>query len=284
MAAPAWSVNPVNSSELTLSAANVPPSPATAGRPDVADAVARARALIRELKFDEALAILRPLTRGGQVHTNVRFLVGLAAIEASRLPDVDAAERKALLDEAIASLRFILIDRPGLVRVRLELARAFFYKGRGQPVAGAFRAGAGGRARRRPWPANVQRFLARIRARRGWRMHVGAAIAPDTNIGGTSAKRTLYIWGLPFQRDAEELTTSGVGISLWAGGEYRHPIDDGLGLRAGGDISRRDYAGERFDPAVSVGPCRPALAGGQEHGGEPARQRPPPLDGQCALS
>ena len=256
MAAPAWSVNPVNSSELTLSAANVPPSPATAGQPDVADAVARARALIRELKFNEALAILRPQTRGGRVDTNVRFLFGIAAIEASRLPDVAAAERDALLDEAIAALRFMLIDRPGLVRVRLELARAFFYKGEDSLSRRHFERVLAGE----PPPAvaaNVQRFLVRIRARRGWRMHAGAAIAPDTNIGGTSAKRTLYIWGLPFQRDAEELTTSGVGISVWAGGEYRYPLDDGLRLRAGGDISRRDYAGERFDRLFLSGHAGP---------------------------
>ena len=259
MAAPAWPVNSSEltlSDELTLSAANAPPSPATAGRPDAADAAARARALIRERKFNEALAILRPLTRDERVHTNVRFLLGIAAIEASRLPDVDEAERDVLLDEAIASLRFMLIDRPGLVRVRLELARAFFYKGEDSLSRRHFEWVLAGE----PPPAvaaNGQRFLARIRARRGWRMHVGGGIAPDTNIGGTSTERILYIWGLPFQRDAEELTTSGVGVSLWAGGEYRYPLDDGLGLRAGGDISRRDYAGERFDRLFLSGHAGP---------------------------
>ena len=243
MAAPAW---PVSSGELTLSAANAQPSPATAGRPDVGASVARARALIRELKFNEALEVLRPLTGGGRVHASALFLFGFAAIEASRRPDVAEAERDALLDDAVGALRFLLIDRPDLVRVRLELARAFFYKGEDglsrehfERVLAASPPG--------PVTANVRQFLARIRARRGWRMHVGAAIAPDTNIGGTSGERIVYIAGLPFERDAEELTTSGVGISLWGGGEYRYPIDDGLGLRAGGDISRRDYGGQRFD-------------------------------------
>ena len=252
-AAPAWSVN---SSELTLSAANVPPSPANTGRPDAGDPVAQARALIRELKFNEALAILRPLTRGERVHANVLFLFGFAAIEASRLPGVAEAERDALLDEAIASLHVMLIDRPDLVRVRLELARAFFYKGEDSLSRGHFERVL---ASEPPAPValNVQRFLAQIRARRGWRMHVGAAIAPDTNIGGTSAERIVYIAGLPFQRDAEELTSSGVGISVWAGGEYRYPLDDGLGLRAGGDISRRDYAAERFDRLFLSGHAGP---------------------------
>ncbi len=243
VAAPAWS------------AANAPPSPAAAG-PDVGDPVARARALIREFKFNEALAVLRPLTRGGGAHADVLFLFGFAAIEASRQPDIAEAERDALLDDAIGSLRVMLNDRPGLVRVRLELARAFFYKGEDSLSRRHFERVLAGE----PPPAvaaNVQRFLAQIRARRGWRMHAGAAIAPDTNIGGTSAQRTLYIWGLPFQRDAEELTTSGVGVSVWAGGEYRYPLDGGLGLRAGGDISRRDYAGERFDRLFLSGHAGP---------------------------
>ena len=72
------------------------------------------------------------------------FLIGLAATGASQQPDLADDEREALLDEAIASLHTMLIDRPGLVRVRLELARAFFLKGRGQPGAPPLRAGAGG--------------------------------------------------------------------------------------------------------------------------------------------
>ena len=28
----------------------------------------------------------------------------------------------------------------------------------------------------------------------------------------------------PFERDAEELTSSGVGLVLWGGGEYQYPI------------------------------------------------------------
>ena len=76
-------------------------------------------------RYGEALAVLRPLTRGERVHANVLFLLGVAAIEVARLPDAAPAARDALLDEAIASLRVMLIDRPDLVRVRLELARAF---------------------------------------------------------------------------------------------------------------------------------------------------------------
>ena len=38
-----------------------------------------------------------------------------------------------------------------------------------------------------------------------------------------------------------------MGLSLWTGGEYQHPLGERVRLRAGGDLSRREYAGARFD-------------------------------------
>ena len=233
-----------------LNAAASPPSSAP-----VAD-VSGAQALVRAGKFKEALTVLRPLVRGRAVEANVLFHIGLAATGASQQPDLADDERDALLDEAIAALHTMLIDRPGLVRVRLELARAFFLKGEdslarvhfervlaGKPVA--------------PVVANVQRFLAEIRARRRWTMYLGAAMSPDSNIGGASDGQIIYINDLPFRRDAEELTTSGIGVSVWTGGEYQYPLGDRLRLRLGGDLSRQDYGGSKFDQtsaSVHAGP------------------------------
>ena len=90
--------------------------------------VRAARALVKQGRHIEALRILRPLTKGHPDRTDVLFLIGLSAIEASRRLPAKEKEKTALLDEAVAALRAILIDRPGLVRVRLELARAFFFK------------------------------------------------------------------------------------------------------------------------------------------------------------
>ena len=57
------------------------------------------------------------------------FHIGLAAVGGSQKPGVREDLRNVLLDEAIASFRTMLIQWPELVRVRLELARAFFLKG-----------------------------------------------------------------------------------------------------------------------------------------------------------
>ena len=140
----------------------------------------------------------------------------------------------------------MLIDQPGLIRVRLELARAFFYKGEDGLSQEHFERVLAGNPPA-PVVANVQRFLTLIRARRRWSMHLGFAVAPDTNIGGTSDERIIYIFGLPFRRDAEDLTTSGVGLSVWGGGEYQHPLGDRVRLRLGMNASRREYSGGRFD-------------------------------------
>ena len=111
-----------------LGANDPPPSASTAAR-SLAGAVAETRALVRTGKFEEALAILRPLSAAHPDHLTVRFQIGIAAIGKSHRPGVSEKERDALLDEAIAQFRFMLVREPSLVRVRLELARAFFLKG-----------------------------------------------------------------------------------------------------------------------------------------------------------
>ena len=222
------------------------PSSAQEEPSSVTSGVTEARTLFKARRFQEALAILRPLMKTYPERNNVRFLVGLVAIEASRQAGVDAADREGLLDEAIAALRTMLIDQPGLLRVRLELARAFFYKREDSLSQEHFERVLAGNPPD-PVVTNVRVFLSRIRARRRWNMHLGFAVAPDTNIGGTSNERIIYIFGLPFRRNADSFTTSGVGLSVWGGGEYQHPLGDRVRLRLGMDASRREYSGGKFD-------------------------------------
>ena len=233
------------------------PASEAAEAPPLAEAGAvAARTLIDQGRFDEALDVLRPLERARENAPDVTFLLGLAATQASQMPGLAEEERDTLLDEAIAAFRSMLIDRPELVRVRLELALAFFFKGEddlsrthfehvlaGNPPAAVV--------------ANVRRFLAEIRARRRWSLHAGFALAPDTNIGASSDERIIYIGGLPFRRDQEELTTSGIGLSVWTSGEYQYPLGDRHRLRAGAFASRRDYPSSQFDRMFVAGHAGP---------------------------
>ena len=232
------------------------PSPAAAGEPAAAG-LAEARALMEQGRFLDALKVLRPLAEAHDpVPPDVLFLIGLAGIEASQRPDLPEKARDALLDASIQALRTMLIRDPALVRARLELARAFFLKHEDSLARRNFEQVLAGDLPP-PVVANVQRFLREIRARRRWSMYFGAALTPDSNIGSASDERFIQILGLPFRRDAAELTTSGVGLSVWTGGEYHHPLRDRVRLRAGADVSRREYAGSEFDQtnlSVHAGP------------------------------
>ena len=172
------------------------------------------------------------------------FREGMEAVEAAG--QVDGSMRDELLDHAIERFREMLVADPTLVRVRLELARAFYLRGKDRLAKRHFEQVLAGEV-----PSsvafNVRQFLSKIRARRRWTATFGIALAPDTNLGGGSDERIIYIYGLPFTRDAEELTESGIGLSVWTGGEYQYPLRDRLRLRAGVNASRREYSGRQFD-------------------------------------
>ena len=237
-------------------AEKAPPPPSASDRTAVGGGVAKARVLMKVRRYEDALTILRPLARGRTVHADVLFLIGLSAIEVSQKPDIAETKRDALLDEAIAALHTMLVGRPGLIRIRLELARAFFLKGEDKLAKRHFEQVLAGKP-----PAavalNVNRFLNIMRARKRWSLRLGMALAPDSNIGAGSDERIIYINGLPFRRNQEELTTSGIGISAWLGGEYQYPLEERWRLRAGGDISRKEYRESRFDQMTVAGHVGP---------------------------
>ena len=205
-----------------------------------------------------ALLLLLPLPAAAQ-DISALFHEGMKAVEQA-VVEQDEDRRDALLDEAIATFREMLVADPGLVRVRLELARAFFFKGEDSLARRHFEAVLAGGVPE-PVAANIHAFLAEMRARRRWSINAGFALAPDSNIGAGSEERTIFIpvFGqpLPFERDAEELTSSGIGVSVWGGAEYQVPIGERLRLRAGGDAARREYSGSQFDQlylATHLGP------------------------------
>ena len=218
-----------------------PPEP-----PPAAGSVDDARVLIEGGRFGEALVILAPMIQSDAVEANVAFLYGLAALGAAQQPELAEETREALLSQAVAAFRAMLIDNPRLLRVRLELARAFYLMGEDDLARRHFEIVL---AADPPEAvvANVTNFLSIIQSRRRWKFNVGAALAPDSNIGGTSEERTIYIFGLPFERNVEELTTSGIGVSLWGGAEYHYPVLDDVRIRAGGQFARREYEQSQFD-------------------------------------
>ena len=219
-------------------------------------ALMEARTLVKVGHFEKALSILRPFVHSHPHSTDLQFLVGFAAIEYSRQSGISDALRRELLNDSIQAFRTILTNRPELVRVRLELARAYFLKGEDGLARNHFERVLAGNP---PTAvvANIQRFIADIRARRRWTVYFSAGLAPDTNIGASSDEEIIYFFDLPFRRTATDLTTSGVGLSIWTGGEYQYPLGNRVRLRIGGDVGGQEYAGSRFDRSslsVHAGP------------------------------
>ena len=206
-------------------------------------------------EVEAAIDAVRPHLQRDARAVELLFEAGMTTLGSAQVtPPSETVRREALLDASIALFRAILAEHPDFARARLELARAFFLRGRD------------GLARRHfervlaanppaPVVANINRHLAIIRARKRWSGYFGTALLPDTNIGAASASETVLIdvFGqqLPFTLD-DGGEQSGIGLSVWAGGEYLEPLVPNWLIRIGGDISRREYAGSKFD-GMSLG-------------------------------
>ena len=224
-------------------------APATQAAPVSVDSqIGTATALLADGDWEAAFAILQPLTARDVRASELLFETGMATLGAAHRPGIGVAERDVLLDVSITAFREILAAYPELTRVRLELARAFFLKRQDGLARRQFERVLAGDVPA-PVVANVNRFLAEIRARRRWSAHGGIGLAPDTNIGAAPAQEAQLVdtpFGrLPFTPD--ERPTSGVGVLLWGGWEYQRPLGERTRLRFGGNVSRREHAGSRFD-------------------------------------
>ena len=256
------------------------------------DEVERAREMIFAGDPATALDLLRPLAEDAPDDTDAWFFRGMAAAAAANLPPdrpgapTDDAARRALRDEAAASYRHILERRPGLAGARLELARILFERGRcleepddllehllGDDCDAAAhhlrRALAGGLP---PEIAEaVSRLLGAVRARKRVSGSFGMSIAPDSNVNAATSARRIATRlvnvftgeGLEFEIEERARATSGVGVTVSASGEYRHPVsfrpvsNSATRLRFGTSLYRREYRGQRFDDmtlALLAGP------------------------------
>jgi tetratricopeptide (TPR) repeat protein len=166
------------------------------------------------------------------------------------------AMRRGDYGTAIAAFRAILRRSPGLQRVRLDLARAYFLAGDDAAARHHFdRAAAAG------LPTRVQQrvddYLDRMKRRKRWSINVTIGIAPDSNINAATASNIVHIYGLPFHLDPSARKTSGIGISGQLGAAYHLPLTNALQLRIAGRIDEMNYSGKSFDHRTlsgSVGP------------------------------
>ena len=101
----------------------------------------------------------------------------------------------------------ILAQRPGLTRVRLELAQAYYLAGRDDKARYHFNTSL---ADELPSSAEavVESFLRGIDARKRWSVSLSASLLPETR---RSDHEEVLIGGVPFRLDENARASSGVG-------------------------------------------------------------------------
>ena len=160
------------------------------------------RLLLRAGKLREARALLERARPDGEAGRIERlFLLGRIALR------LGMPRRAAERFEAALALR------PGLTRVRLELARALHLAGRDDEARRQLRLA---RADGLPPPvaAAVEGFLRRIDARRRWSASLSAAALPDVK---RANREVVRIGGVPFRLNEDARSSSGAGARVSAG-------------------------------------------------------------------
>lgn len=157
---------------------------------------------------------------------------------------------------AVRQYRRILADFPGLVRVRLELARSFFVLGEDELADYHFRLVLAGDLPEEV-EANVRRYLREIRQRRRWSFDIGTSVLHNTNINVRPRSRHHEIHGLPFQLSEDSVARSGIGIGTQVFGEYRDSLNQGLLVRIGGMVDHTHYSNSEFNQTIAAGHLGP---------------------------
>ena len=227
-----------------------------------------ARAALEQGNVDDAAFLLEGIGAGEGDIDAVDFLHGTVALH------------RGEWQAAIERFRAILARDPDLLRVRLDLALAYFNAGEDGSAARHFRQALG--AEDLPEAARVRAlaFLDLIRRRKTWSVTGSLALAPDTNINNATSARSVELFGLPAQLSEDARETSGIGLNANIGGGYEARLAPDLRFRTSASLRTRTYSESQFNDrtlSLRAGPrllferfdLRPELtAQGRELGGE----------------
>jgi hypothetical protein len=219
-----------------------------------------------------------------RTHVDLRWLVGLGCAASASVTFAQPVQQTAAFDPAIqrkfvdgmtsfaagnyryaeAMFRHILDRDPGLLRVRLELARTLFMEKKDEAADYHFRLAA---AEHPPVQVvrNIVRFREAIRARRSWRFNFDIGIAPDSNINSATEKQTVDIYGLPFQLDPDARARSGTGTFVGGDASIRLNRFGKVPIYLGVYGRWLRYGDHRFDDTYAGAEAGPEfqLAGGR---------------------
>ncbi len=201
---------------LIATAAQAESSSPTAQAPPGLTDMQTGRFLLRAGRLEHARAFLRQ-ARPSEEEEEIERLFLLGQIEM----------RLGLPRQAAERFEAILVRRPGLTRVRLELARAYYLTGRDDKAKYHFGLSMGDKLPSSV-EATVEGFLRRIDARKRWSVSVSAAILPETNPARRTKSEEVRIGNVPFRLDEDARSSSGVGKFVAGGVSFSPVIVDDL--------------------------------------------------------
>ena len=222
---------------LAVAAAHA--APATETEPPYAGPshMQMARLLVKAGRLEDARVFLEQARPAGE-EEQVERLFLLGRIEM----DLGLPRRAADRFEAILALR------PGLTRVRLELAQAYYLSGRDDEAKRHF-----GHSLADGLPASteaaVEGFLRRIDARKRWTASASASLVPETR---RNDSEMVIIGGVPFRLDEDARTPSGTGGLITAGVSFSPTVaKDIRGVLAASGAAKVYERSEWNDTTVS---------------------------------
>ena len=198
---------------LIAAGAGADPAPETARPPAGLTDMQAARMLIRAGRLEHARVFLEQ-ARPSNGEESIERLFLLGRIEMQLGMPERAAER----------FEAILIRRPELTRVRLELAQAYYLAGRDDKAKHHFTSSL---ADDLPSSveAAVESFLRGIDARKRWSMSLSASMLPETR---RPDREEILIGGVPFRLSEDARASSGVGALLSTGASFSPTVSDNV--------------------------------------------------------
>ena len=211
---------------LVAGAAHAAPDPEAQSPPPGLTDMQVGRLLLRAGRLEHARAFLEQARPDGEKERIERLFL-LGRIEMRLGMPGRAAERF----EAILALR------PGLTRVRLELARAQYAAGRDAEARHHFRT-----SLTEELPASVEAvvegFLRRLNLRKRWSVSLSASRLAETE---RPARETVLIGGVPFRLDEDARSSSGAGWLVSAGGSFSPQLSDDVRGVLGASVATKRY-------------------------------------------
>ena len=188
-----------------------------------------ARAALAAGEPDDAALLLEGVKPGQGNIDEIDFLWGSIAM------------MRGEWQEAVARFRAMLARDPTLLRVRLDLALAYFQAGEDSSAAYHFHQALAADELPPTVRANALAFLDQIRRRKSWSVTGSLSIAPDTNINEATSAREIDLFGLPATLSEDARQTSGVGLSAGIGGGYETRLSPDMRFLTSAHLHTRTY-------------------------------------------